>query len=176
MNENMGSAKVLFNRYLGSKSAMYRGGDYEVYNSCGISDETEQEWFKELIDRTIAELSIRDWGAITSLVMISSVCKDSLSVEKAAAFAARNIKSADSMVRLIFGEQLVELIRANKIVLTRDSLFEASRTALQTLENVIAEPLILDPGHELAQFQVKDKRALNQRAGKSIEALKELIN
>ncbi|ASA23220.1 hypothetical protein [Paenibacillus donghaensis] len=169
-------AKELYCRYLGHLPAMHRGGVLAEYQSYGVSEEQEQEWLQNIMNTCFGQLSIRDWEAVSSLADLSVSCTNNLIVEKTAAFAARNIASGDSVVRLMYAERLVEIIRLHKQLLPREQLFDACRTAVQVLEGVISQPLILDPGHELKQLVLRDKRALNLRAAASLETIKLLIN
>ncbi|WP_410514616.1 hypothetical protein PaeBR_09660 [Paenibacillus sp. BR2-3] len=169
-------AKELFTYYYGSSFDMHREGTYEEYKSFCVSKETEMEWFKELIGEYTGQLSIRNWDAITSLSSISRNYQDSVIVENVVSFASRNIMSADSIVRLLFAERLVEILGANKKVLSKDLLFRACKVTVEVLEAIISQPLVIDPGHELQQLNLKDKRSLNSRAKKSIEDVMDIVN
>ncbi|OMD53580.1 hypothetical protein BSK56_00060 [Paenibacillus borealis] len=176
MNDLTQQAKECFARYLGSFVQMHREGVLEQYKQYEIPREMELQWFQEMVTGYLQQLSIRDWEAVSALDALSRQFQDPAIVENTASFAARNLLSADSIVRLMYAESLVGIIRSNKGVIPRDLLFSACRTAVQLLESVIAEPLVIDPGHELQSLGLKDKRGLNSRAKKSIEEIEVLIN
>lgn len=176
MTEQTQRAKELYSRFMGNFLNMHKEGFLKEYKSFEIPKEMELEWLNELALEFSKQLSIRDWDAISSIEAISRNYQDSWVVEKVSSFASRNILSADSMVRLMYAEKLVEIIRSHKKVITKDLLFQACKVTVQILEDVISQPLVIDPGHELKQLNLKDKRALNSRAQKSLEEVKELIN
>ncbi|ULO09065.1 hypothetical protein H1230_10000 [Paenibacillus sp. 19GGS1-52] len=176
MEDSTQRAKELYTRFLGSSFNMHREGVLEEYKKFEILRETEIEWLNEVVVELSKQLSIRDWDAISSLETLSKNYQDSLIVDKATSFASRNMMSADSIVRLMFAEKLLEIIRSHKKVISQELLFNACRVVVQILEDVISQPLIIDPGHALEQLLVKDKRSLNHRAKQSIEVVKELIN
>lgn len=169
-------ARELFRRYQGNRVLMHREGVLKSYQEFEIPAEQETQWLQEIVAEGIAALSIRDWEAISRLETVSKHYQDPVMVEQAASFASRNILSADSVVRLMYAESLVGVIRSNKKVLTRELLFSACRIAVQILDDVIAQPLVVDPGHEPGQLGLKDKRALNSRAKKGIEEIEKLLN
>lgn len=176
MTESIQRAKELYCRYMGNFLNMYKEGFLEEYKSFEIPSEIELEWMNEMISEFSKQLSIRDWDAISALESLSKNYQDSRIVENATAFASRNIMSADSIVRLMYAEKLVEIIRSHKKVITKELLFQACKATVQILQDVITQPLVIDPGHELKQLGLKDKRALNNRTQKSIEVVKDLIN
>ncbi len=176
MTEQTQRAKELYSRFMGNFLNMHKEGFLKEYKSFEIPKEMELEWLNELALEFSKQLSIRDWDAISSIEAISRNYQDSWVVEKVSSFASRNILSADSMVRLMYAEKLIEIIRPHKKVITKDLLFQACKVTVQILEDVISQPLVIDPGHELKQLNLKDKRALNSRAQKSLEEVQELIN
>lgn len=176
MTEQTQRAKELYSRFMGNFLNMHKEGFLKEYKSFEIPREIELEWLNELALEFSKQLSIRDWDAISTIEAISRNYQDSWVVEKVSSFASRNILSADSMVRLMYAEKLVEIIRSHKKVITKDLLFQACKVTVQILEDVNSQPLVIDPGHELKQLNLKDKRALNSRAQKSLEEVKELIN
>lgn len=169
-------AHALFACYLGSAVQMHREGVLDQYKQYEIPRETEIEWFREIVVSCTQQLSIRDWEAVSRLEALSKNYQSPDIVENTASFASRNIMSADTIVRLMFAESLVGIIRANKAVISRELLFSACRTAVKILEAVIAQPLVIDPGHELQELGLKDKRSLNLRAKKSMDEVTVLIN
>ncbi|AIQ59859.1 hypothetical protein [Paenibacillus borealis] len=176
MEEETRLARDIFIRHLGSAARMHREGALKQYKQYGITREMELQWFQEMIAEGCGSLSIRDWEAVAGLEALSKNYQDAVIVDKTASFASRNLMSADSIVRLMYAEALVDIIRAHKMVITRELLFSACRVTVQLLESVVSQPLVTDPGHELQQLGLKDKRALNSRAKKSIEQVEQLIN
>lgn len=176
MPEQTQRAKELYTRFLGNFLNMHKQGLLEEYKSLEIPRELELEWLNEIAMEFSKQLSIRDWDAISAITVLSRSYQDSQIMENVSSFAARNIMSADSLVRLMYAEEMVDIIRSHKKVITKELLFHACKVAVQILEDVITQPLIIDPGHELKQLNLKDKRALNSRAQKSLEVVKELIN
>ncbi|QSF43698.1 hypothetical protein [Paenibacillus tianjinensis] len=176
MNDEFLQARELFVRYSGSLVQMHREGALKTYQEYNIPKETEQQWLKELAGDYLQRLSIRDWEAVAGLEILSKQYQDPGIVEKTVSFADRNIMSADSIVRLMYAEGLVGIIRGHKPLISREQLFSACRTAVQILEAVIVQPLVIDPGHELQQLRLRDKRTLNSRAKKSIEEVEKLLN
>jgi hypothetical protein len=169
-------AKELFVNHYGSLLDMHRSGIYAEYKACNVPKETELEWFDEMIRTYSGQLSIRDWDAVDSLLRVARNYQNSVMVENVVSFASRNIMSADSMVRLMYAENMMEIISANKKVITRDLLFQACKVTIEIFEAIIAEPLVLDPGHELQQLHLRDKRALNMRSKKGVEAVMNILN
>jgi hypothetical protein len=176
MSDQLQQARELFVRYQGSNIQMHKEGVLKQYKQFEVPRETETGWFQELITGHTQKLSIRDWEAVSALEVLSRSYQDPQIVQNAVSFASRNIMSADSIVRLVYGEELVNIIRSNTKVLSREQLFSACRTAVQILEAVIAQPLVVDPGHELQQLNLKDKRGLNSRAQKSLAEVEGLLN
>lgn len=176
MTEETQRAKALYRRFLGHFLNMHKAGLLKEYKSFEIPREQELKWLSEMALEHAEQLSIRDWDAITALDALSKNYQDSWIVEKVSSFASRNMMSADSLVRLIYAEKLVEIIGSHKQVISKELLFEACKVAVQILENVISQPLVIDPGHELKELGLKDKRALNSRAEQSLEQVKVLIN
>lgn len=176
MSDQLQQARELFVRYLGSNIQMHKEGVLKQYKQFEVARETEMEWFREMIAEYTQQLSIRDWGAVSALEGLSRSYQDPLIVQNIVSFATRSIMSADSPVRMMYAENLVSIIRSNKRVLSREQLFSACRTAVQILEALIAQPLVVDPGHELQQLGLKDKRGLNVRAQKSLAEVEGLLN
>ncbi|MFC5653411.1 hypothetical protein ACFPYJ_30700 [Paenibacillus solisilvae] len=169
-------AKDLFTAYLGSSLEMHRQGRHEEYKAFQIPIETEIEWFNELIDRYSKELSIMDWNAVSRLEAIAKNHLEPRIIENVTLFAGRHVMSADSAVKLMYAEHLIRLTKVFKKVISKELLYNAYRTAVQILEDIISKPLIIDPGHELQQFKLKDKKSLNNRARMSVEEIKEELN
>ncbi|OMD60407.1 hypothetical protein [Paenibacillus odorifer] len=176
MTELTQRAKELYIQFLGHFLNMHKAGVLKEYKSFEIPREVELEWLQEWAMEHVKQLSIRDWDAITILESISRNYQDSWIVEKVVSFASRNIMSADSLVRLIYAEKMLEIIRSHNQVITKELLFQGCKVAVQILEDVISQPLVIDPGHELKEHNLKDKRALNSRAQQGIEEVKVLIN
>lgn len=176
MSDKFQQARELFTRYSGSLVQMHREAALKEYQEYEVPKETEQQWLQELAGDYLQRLSIRDWDAVAGLDTLSKQYRDPVIVEKTASFADRNILSADSIVRLMYAEGLIGIVRSHKPLIARELLFSACRTAVQILEAVIAQPLVIDPGHELQQLGLRDKRTLNSRARKSIEEVEALIN
>ncbi|NUU62496.1 hypothetical protein [Paenibacillus agri] len=176
MNDQLERAKALFMEYCGSLPDMHRGGRYAEYKTYGVDIATEKLWCKEMVEQLSGELSIRDWEAVSSLSSVSKHYQDSRIVENVISFAARNMMSADSVVRLMFAEHLLDIIRLHKKEISQELLLRACKSAAELLEAIIAQPLIVDPGHELAQLKLKDKRGLNQRAKQDMESIEEILN
>lgn len=176
MTDRTEQAKELFDRYLGSFVEMHREGVLKQYKQHDIPRETELQWVSELTAGYLQQLSIRDWEAVSVLESLSRQFQDHDVVKQTAAFASRNMMSADSIVRLMYAESLIGIIRSNKGIIAREVVFNACRAAVQLLESVIVQPLVLDPGHELQQLGLKDKRALNSRAQQSMGEVEMLIN
>jgi hypothetical protein len=176
MNEHLERAKALFMEYHGSLPDMHRGGRYAEYKTYAIETATEKLWFGEMVERLSGELSIRDWEAVSSLSLVSKHYQESRIVEHVVSFASRNMSSADSVVRLMFAERLLDIIRLHKKEISQELLLRACKTAVELLEAIIAQPLVVDPGHELAQLKLKDKRGLNQRAKQNMDSIEEIMN
>ncbi|WP_379131757.1 hypothetical protein [Paenibacillus sp. sgz500958] len=176
MEQSMSQARELFTAYNGNLLDMHRAGKINEYKSYEVSKETENEWFAEMVAKYTMDLSIRDWDAVTSLRLISRNYQSSEIVEKLAAFAARNLMSADSIVRCIYADQMVEIIKLHKEAITRELLLRACKGAIEIFESLSSQPLVIDPGHELGQLKLKDKRALNQRVKSSIEEVLGILN
>jgi hypothetical protein len=75
----------------------------------------------------------------------------------------------------MYAEKIIEIIRALKTVISDDELYKAYKVTLGTLEDIISKPLIIDPGHDLKLFDLKDKKSLNNRARKNIDILNDLL-
>jgi hypothetical protein len=168
-------AKQLFTYYRGNTFRMYREGDYEEYKSYHVSKETEAIWLQEMIQRYTDELSIRDWEAISCLASIARDFKDIRILTNVLSFASRHIMSADSVVKLMFAEGMIDILKSLKGDTAEQLLFETLRTTKRILDDIMSKPLILDPGHELESYQLKDKKSLNLRANRSIEELKTFL-
>jgi hypothetical protein len=171
MDDKFLRAKELFTSYHGSTSHMYREGDFEEYKKFDIPKQLEIDWFKEMIDLYTRELSIRDWNAVHCLDSIASNFKDKVILENIISFATRHIMSADSIVKLMYAEGIFDIIKKTKTVISKDLLYEAYKSAAIILEDVISKPLIIDEGHELHLYKLKDKRSLNIRAKRCIEEI-----
>lgn len=168
----MDKAKQLFTSYCGNTLAMYREGVLQEYKGFEVPKALETEWFGEMVDRNARELSIRDWKAIDELSAIASNYKDPAILEKVIAFTSRHMMSADSVVKLMVAERILEIINKIKLDIAQPLLYEAYKTTAIILEDVITKPLVIDPGHELHLYELKDKRSLNHRAERSIQQIK----
>jgi hypothetical protein len=169
-------AKEIFTSYLGSFIHMYREGVLEEYKGYDIAKQTEIEWFDEMMDSFTKELSIMNWNGVFRLEALARNYPNPMILENVAAFASRHLMSADSLVKLVFAEKLIELIKLFKKEVSLELLYKAYKSTIEILEDTITKPLILDPGHELDQFNLKDKKALNIKARRNIDELKEFIN
>ncbi|MDI4647277.1 hypothetical protein [Cohnella hashimotonis] len=169
-------AKRIFMSYGGSTIRMYRAGEYEAYKAFGASPEEEAKWLEELIEELSDELSIRGWEAVGRLEEIVRDRKDVRPLERTIKFAARHLKSADSLVKLMYAERIVAMLQALQGIVPVPMLHESVRTAKILLDDIVEKPLILDAGHDLAANGLKDKRALNRRAEQAIEALKRVLD
>ncbi|WNR46935.1 hypothetical protein [Paenibacillus roseipurpureus] len=169
-------AKALFTQFRGSTILMHREGVYNEYKSYLASKEMELQWVQEMIDRFTRELSIRDWEVLSSLASIARDFKDVRVLTNVVSFASKHIKSADSLVKLKYAESIVDMLTSVKAVISQETLFESLKTTKIILDDIMLNPLILDPGHELKQFNLKDKKSLNLRANNSIEQLKSFMS
>ncbi|OKP75534.1 hypothetical protein A3842_19790 [Paenibacillus sp. P3E] len=173
---NTEQARELFTRYLGNPIQMHREGVLQQYKQYEVDKETEKQWAEDMIAGYLKQLSIRDWEAVDTLETLSRQYPNPEMAEKIVSFASRNLMSTDSIVRLRFSENLVGIIRSHKKVLSREQLFTACRAAAELLQSVTRQPLVVDPGHELEQLGLKDKRGLNSRAKKSMDEVEALLN
>jgi hypothetical protein len=169
-------AKELFSSYLGSFIQMYRDGNLEEYKEYDIAKQTETEWFDEMVDLFTKELSIMNWNGIFRLEALARNYPNPKILDNAASFSSRHLMSADSLVKLVFAEKMIELIKLFKKEVSLELLYKAYKSTIEILEDTIAKPLILDPGHELEQFDLKDKKDLNIKARRKIDELKQFVN
>lgn len=169
-------AKELFTSYLGSFIHMYREGVLEQYKNYDISKEIESEWLEEMVELFTKQLSIMNWNGVVQLEALARSYPNPIILENVAIFASRHLMSADSLVKLVYAEKLIELIKIFKKQIALELLYKAYISVIEILEDTISKPLILDPGHELKAFNLKDKKALNSKAQRYIEELKEFVN
>ncbi|MFC9709800.1 hypothetical protein ACFTRD_16810 [Paenibacillus sp. NPDC056933] len=163
--------KALFITHYGSAIKMHREGVYTEYKRWDVPKELEETWMAERIRHLTTELSIMNWDAVDELALIAKHFADPAIVAAITAFASRQLMSADSMVRLMYAERLIELIKRYESILPMDKLRETYQLTMTLLEDVAAKPLVLDPGHELQQHGMKDKRGLNLRVEKDKEEI-----
>lgn len=175
MDDRIQLAKELFFTYSGSFFQMHREGNLETYKTYQIAKELEVDWYKELINGISAELSIMNWNAVSRLDSISKYYKDSLILENVISFVSQHIMGSDSIVKLMYAENMISLIKASKEIMTNDLLYRSYQAALRILEDIITKPLVIDPGHELHLFDLRDKKSLNNRAKKNIDDLIDYI-
>lgn len=175
MDEQLEKAKQLFFSYQGHFFQMNREGYLQEYKCYNIAAEIEAEWYKEMIDQVAGELSIMNWNAVFRMEAIAKYYKDSMILEKVISFVSHHIMGSDSIVKLMYAEKIIEIIRSLKNVLSDDVLYKAYKVTLGTLEDIISKPLVIDPGHELQLFDLKDKKSLNNRARKNIDVLNDLL-
>lgn len=175
MESEQQRAKELFTYYLGSTFQMYREGAHDEYKTFTISKETEMQWVQEMIDHYSAELSIRDAEVLNSLESIARDFKEVRVLKNVVSFASRHIKSADSIVKLLFAESIIRMLTSVKGDITRDALYETLQATKLIIDDIMLNQLVLDPGHDLKSYKLKDKKSLNLRANKSIEALKSFL-
>lgn len=173
MDDQWLRAKQLFTSFHGSTFQMYREGVLEEYKKYDISPQMELDWFKEQIAGYCQELSIRDWSAVTGLGAVASQYKDKTILENVEAFTSRHLMSADSIVKLMYAEGIIDIVKKIKEVVPKELLYKAYKTTAIILDDVISKPLIIDPGHELHNYNLNDKRSLNHRAQRSIDAIKD---
>lgn len=150
---------------------MHRGGVYTDYKQWDVPQELEQTWMDERIGQLTAGLSIMNWDAVDELTSIAKYHANPLIITAVTAFASRQLMSADSMVRLVYAERLIELIKRYESIIPVDKLRETYQLTMNLLEDVVMKPLVLDPGHELQQYGLKDKRGLNLRVEKNKEEI-----
>ncbi|WP_139998661.1 hypothetical protein [Paenibacillus paridis] len=171
----MQRAKELFTDYFGNYFQMHKNGLLEEYKTYEVTKEAETQWYEEMIANEVKKLSIRNWDAALQCVSISKNYPDSKIVEQIVAFASRHVMSSDSMVKLMYAELIIEIIKLVKAHTATELLHKAYKETAIILEDIISKPLIIDPGHELHVFGLKDKRSLNLRAANSIESIKALL-
>ncbi|MDQ0113910.1 hypothetical protein [Paenibacillus harenae] len=179
MEEQKGTppdAKALFVQYKGNKVAMHRADVLESYKTYDISIEEENEWYAEIIDSLANKLSIMNWEAVTELEALAKYYPSPPILERVVSFADRHISGADSLVRLVYAEKMTELIQTMKRVITTEALHSVSRTAVRIFQDIIAKPLIVDEGHSMQVFQLRDKRSLNNRCKIGLDRIEELLN
>ncbi|MDF2647253.1 MAG: hypothetical protein K0Q73_3058 [Paenibacillus sp.] len=165
-------AKELFDLYRGHFFQMHRDGVFEEYKTYEIDSQIEIDWYNEWIDNYTKQLSIRDWDAITSLESLAKYYQDSRILDNVIAFASRHIMGADSIVKLMYAEKLMDIIKSSKKVVSREIRYAAYQLTYKILEDMISKPLIIDPGHELHRYNLKDKKSLNSRAKKSMDEIR----
>ena len=175
MAEQATRAKQIFTGHYGNYFQMHREGNYEEYKTYEITKEQEAAWYAELIEMNVNRLSIRNWDAVIQLLLVAKNHPDSHILERIIAFASRHVMSSDSIVKLMYAEHIIEIIKLVKSKAEIELLHRAYKTAAQILDDIMSKPLIVDPGHDLQSLGLKDKRSLNQRAGKNIEVIKELL-
>lgn len=166
-----GLAKDLFVKHYGSAIQMHREGVYADYKRWDVPQELEEQWIGERIQQLSSELSIMNWDAVDELALIAKHRTEPSIIKAITAFASRQLKSADSMVRLVYAERLIELIKRYESSLPMDKLRETYQLTMDLLVDVATKPLVLDPGHELQQYGLKDKRGLNLRVEKNKEEI-----
>ncbi|BBI34160.1 hypothetical protein [Cohnella abietis] len=167
-------AKELFTFYQGSFIHMYREGVLDEYKGFEIAKEKETEWLDEMVNEFTKQLSIMSWTGVVGLESLARSYPNPTILENVATFASRHLMSADSVVKLIYAEKMIKLIKLFKKEVSVEVLRKAYTSTLNLLEDTIAKPLILDPGHELEQFNLKDKKALNIEAQRHIDELKQI--
>ncbi|TVX96286.1 hypothetical protein [Cohnella terricola] len=176
MDDQMIRAKELFTSYDGSTFQMYRDGLFEEYKQYNIPKQLEISWINEMIDQSIQELSITNWKALFRLDSIATNHQDERILKSVLSFASRNVMSSDSIVKLMYAERIIEIIQKTNKQINKELRLEAYKTSFIILEDILKKPLIIDPGHELENFNIKDKKSLNDRANKSIERIKNDLN
>lgn len=176
MDHTTPRAKELFTLYFGNYFQMHRDEKLEEYKSYNISKEEEAGWLEELIAKYTGELSIRSWDAVIGLLTVAKNYPDSRILDNVIAFASRHVMSSDSIVKLMYAENIIAIIKLVSNKCSTEQLHHAYKVTALILEDIISKPLIIDPGHELQEFHLKDKKSLNNRAAKSIEAIKEMLN
>jgi hypothetical protein len=172
LEEQRQRAKELFDLYRGHFFQMHRDGVFEEYKTYEIESQIEIDWYNEWIDTCTNHLSIRDWDAITSLESLAKYYQDSRILDNVIAFASRHIMGADSIVKLMYAEKLMDLIKSLKKVVSREKRHTAYQLTYKMLEDIILKPLIIDQGHELDQYHLKDKKSLNSRVKKSMDEIR----
>jgi hypothetical protein len=168
-------AKELFTAYLGHFNHMYREGVLEEYKGYDIAQEIETGWLDEMVDSFTKELSIMNWNGVIRLEGLARSYSNPTILENVVTFASRHLMSADSLVKLVYAEKMIELIQLLQKKIPLELLYKAYKSTIEILEDTITKPLLLDPGHKLAQFNLKDKKALNTKARRDIDELKQFI-
>jgi hypothetical protein len=168
-------AQELSTAYYGNYFQMHRDGKLEEYKSYEITKETETEWYEAMIAKTASELSIRNWDAVLVLLSIAKNYSDTIILDHVIIFANRHVKSSDSIVKLMYAENMIEMIKLVRSKASTELLHQAYKSAAQLLDDVMSSPLIIDPGHDLKSLNVKDKKSMNHRAAKNIETIKEML-
>ncbi|NEW06707.1 hypothetical protein GK047_11845 [Paenibacillus sp. SYP-B3998] len=176
MVDELQRVKELFILYRGHFIQMHRAGYLEEYKKYDISKQTEIDWYNELIDTFSKQLSIRDWEAVTSLEALAKYYEDDRMLEHVISFVSRHIMGADSMVKLMYAEKIIDFVKSSKKPMPKEFLYKVCRITVQILEDIISKPLIIDPGHELDVFNLKDKKSLNNRAKKSIGEIENILS
>lgn len=175
MDHNIQRAKELFTCYFGNYFQMHLNGKFEEYKSFNISKEEEAEWHEELIAKYAGELSIRSWDAVIGLLSVAKNYPKSRILDHVISFTSRHVMSSDSIVKLMYAENIIEIIKLVSNKCSTEQLHNAYKVTALILEDIISKPLIIDPGHELHEFNLKDKKSLNNRAAKRIEVIREML-
>ncbi|MFC4775174.1 hypothetical protein ACFO9Q_00065 [Paenibacillus sp. GCM10023252] len=176
MTEQAERAKELYIQYYGSFVQMHRDGLYEEFKSYDVPESLQIEWGQEMIEQHSRELSIRNWDAVSALQLIAMNVKHVLIIENIIVFTSRHLMSSDSIVRLMYAERMMAIIKQLRPIMPQPLLLRSLKETVTILENIIAQPLIVDPGHELSNYGLKDKRALNLRAKSNVDAIMDSLN
>ncbi|WP_127533788.1 hypothetical protein [Paenibacillus kobensis] len=176
MIHDLEQAKALFMTYFGNRQLMHREGKWTAYRSMNVDPAVEAEWLVQMMERYLADLSIRNWDAIANLALLARNYPAGESmVNRVTAFVSRHLMSADSIVKLHYAEHFTELIQKYRDQLVQEELYAAYKAIELLLLDVQTAPLVIDPGHELSQYGLKDKRTLNNRAQRGLDELYRII-
>ncbi|MFC4100325.1 hypothetical protein [Paenibacillus xanthanilyticus] len=162
-------------RHRGNMIRMHKEGVLQAYKSYDVPKETEAAWTAELIDELIKALSILNTDALEELEAIYKIGQQPGIYESILKFASKQVMSADSLVRLSYAETIVRLFKLMRQAPSKETHYQSLQVTTDLLEDVIAKPLVLDPGRALRDYGLTDKKSLNLRARQSLDEAREVF-
>lgn len=168
-------AQALFKRHRGNMIRMHKEGVLQTYKAYDVPKETEAEWTAELIDELTKSLSILKTDALEELEAMYKIGQQPDIYEGILKFASKQVLSADSIVRLIYADTILNLFKLMRQAPPKETHYKSLQVTTELLEDVIAKPLVLDQGRELKPYGLSDKKSLNIRARQSLDEAREVF-
>lgn len=166
----MNEAKKIFLKYGGSYFHMERDGQLTKYKDYNIGESTEKEWLGEYQEEIIAQ--IQAGNSID--VYLSRLCsvmrriKDDEYLETLFNTLEKNLKNADTFVKLRIAEELQEVI---KFFLTNNigdmkKLDNYKNLTIDIFRKVISQPIVIseDTRKNVAFEDTLREESIRQRA------------
>lgn len=171
MEDQAATAQQIYVDNLGSVFYMARNGVLDTYRACQVSPEQEMRWRQELVQQMALSLEQESLKKLSNLAAIAPYHGDSIIIEAVVLYVMNNLDRMDSYARLAFAGQMWEMAGTASRDLPGGAFSQARSMALRLWQNIISNPVTLDPDSswELNEDNVSREEYIRREARKCLE-------